>query len=195
MAIVYSIVNKINGKTYIGQTSGSLKARWTKHCSENSHCLLLKNAIAKYGKDNFELSILHESNGSVDELERLEIIATNSIYPNGYNLQSGGNRPIHNALTKTKIGKAQLGRKRSKQVRENMSKAALGRVISEQQKIAISNTLLSKLNVRRVVCITNGMTYRSAKQAAKELGVSIAGISLVLNNKQKTTKGLEFRYE
>ena len=48
--IIYKITNKVNGKVYIGQTTKSLKKRWTEHVYTNpTRKYLLHKAIQKYG--------------------------------------------------------------------------------------------------------------------------------------------------
>lgn len=83
--IVYEIKNKINGKSYIGQ-----------HCSnELGHYwgsgLLIKKAIKRYGKENFERIILEKCNNK-DQLNKQEIywIKEKNTRINGYNLNNGG---------------------------------------------------------------------------------------------------------
>jgi group I intron endonuclease len=58
---IYSILNKINNKRYIGKAC-DIKGRWANHMSElkyekhvNPH---LQRAWIKYGKENFEFSVL-----------------------------------------------------------------------------------------------------------------------------------------
>jgi hypothetical protein len=45
------------------------------------------------------------------------------------------------------------------------------------------------------LCITNGRTYISIKQAAEELGLSHGNIWSVLNGRRKNTKGYIFTYK
>lgn len=88
---IYVIENLINGKVYIGQTTNPDK-RWSKHCSEKSHCYAIYNAIQKHGKENFDFVIL-ESCVSAEELnsrEKFWIDYSNCISPSGYNLKTGG---------------------------------------------------------------------------------------------------------
>ena len=47
--VIYKITNKITDDIYIGQTINDLSSRWKQHCSKNSCCRKLKNAIQKYG--------------------------------------------------------------------------------------------------------------------------------------------------
>ena len=62
---IYQIVNKINGKSYIG-SSINLKYRKYSHFRELKHgihhSLTLQRAYNKYGKDNFEYKILTTCN-------------------------------------------------------------------------------------------------------------------------------------
>lgn len=58
--VVYKITNKINDKIYIGQTTRSLKDRWRNHLSQYSGCVAIKNAIDKYGADNFIIEVISE---------------------------------------------------------------------------------------------------------------------------------------
>jgi hypothetical protein len=96
--IIYYIKNLINNKYYVGQTvhpkfnlrySGG---RWW-DITNNQY---LKNAAAKYGKENFEVKILEENVENQDKLNELEKFYAekyNSYLPNGYNLvECGGNK-------------------------------------------------------------------------------------------------------
>ena len=87
---VYKIVNKVNGKYYIGMTKQTLIKRFSQHkqnakMGKNTY---LYNAIRKYGNDNFEIELLLECSNK-EECCNLEIeyISKNK---NGYNLAPGG---------------------------------------------------------------------------------------------------------
>lgn len=107
--IIYCIINKTNGKRYIGQTFVGLKKRYAGAWWKNGHNPYLRNSVEKYGVDNFEWEILKQNIKSVEELNKLEIYYADRFrcyYPSGYNIrQCGGNRFLHEE-TKKKISKA-----------------------------------------------------------------------------------------
>lgn len=106
--IIYKHTNKINKKSYIGQTCcKSAEIRWGK----NGKKYLLKNkktnkyiqpkfarALLKYGWNNFEHSILENdilSNSEADKLEEYYIKKYNTI-KQGYNILKGGHKTSGN---------------------------------------------------------------------------------------------------
>ena len=74
---VYKIVNKINGKYYVG-SSNDIKCRWSGHKNklnnnvhENSH---LQRSWNKYGSNNFDFIIVEETlNDKLSEQHYLDI--------------------------------------------------------------------------------------------------------------------------
>lgn len=83
--VIYKITNLLDGKVYIGQTI-RLPHRMRSHFLKSS-CLYLRNAIHKYGIENFSYEIIAVAH-SAEELDRLEVSAMeyfNSLAPNGYN--------------------------------------------------------------------------------------------------------------
>lgn len=105
---IYLIINKQNGMKYVGQTVTHRKnkgkyrpfgsnGRFNDHISEainntkKKQCTFLNNAIRKYGKENFEFSLIQRCTlNELDELESMWIKNHDSLYPNGYNLTKGG---------------------------------------------------------------------------------------------------------
>lgn len=90
--IIYQIVNKANGKIYIGQTIKTLRERWSQHlCRHNSKHL--GSAIRKYGKDTFVMEEI-DSATSKEELDYLEKYWIRFYRSDdrlkGYNLTIGG---------------------------------------------------------------------------------------------------------
>lgn len=93
--IIYKYTNKINGKSYIGQTIQSLNKRHNRHLydSKNDN-LYFHKALQKYGVDNFELIII-EDNINIEELDDKEkywikYYDTFYLNDNGYNMTEGG---------------------------------------------------------------------------------------------------------
>src|SRR5690606_37368139 len=84
--VIYKITNKINGKSYIGQTIQSLGERWSKHKGKHSKSKILNLAIKKYGEENFEIepiaSATKRSHLSVLEVKLINDF--NTLSPNGY---------------------------------------------------------------------------------------------------------------
>lgn len=148
--IVYVITNTINGKQYVGQTVHTLKERWANHCSNNSGCTAIHNAILKYGKDSFKLSVLDtaKSQEELDEKERQWIYKLNTLSPYGYNLKSGGEHVVFTNEVREKLRKANTGKKHSSETRELISQIMKeqwesgerkGHPISEKSRYVLPN--------------------------------------------------------
>ena len=83
---IYKITNKINNKWYIGKDASNRPYYF-------GSGIAIKAAISKYGKENFEKTILEECD-SLEELNIREIYwitYTNAVEnPNSYNIAKGG---------------------------------------------------------------------------------------------------------
>lgn len=87
---IYKITNKINGKSYIGQ-SNNIKRRWMEHKKYRyAKDKALYKAFEKYGLENFTFDIIEEC--SLKELDNREIyyIEKFNSYKDGYNETLGG---------------------------------------------------------------------------------------------------------
>lgn len=92
--LIYIIKNRVNDKVYIGQTTTTLRTRFTQHFKNStvkSRHYKLYNAIKKYGKDNFYIELL-ENNIPINLLDQKEIeyIEKYDSFFNGYNSTKGG---------------------------------------------------------------------------------------------------------
>lgn len=189
--IVYKLLNKSNNKIYIGQTKHNIEQRFYKHSCNNS---IIGRAIRKYGKDMFELTVLHKSDNrsQILELEKQEILINNSLVPNGYNIHHGGSggdtEYRHTQDTIDKIIVANLGKTQSKELIEKRMQKMRGRKIKQEQK---SNIKLNQPH-RKIVKCSNGKIYDSMSDAAKDLNLSIGNISQILSGKRKQTNGFTF---
>lgn len=126
MSIIYILENKINKKKYVGQTTKSLHRRIIEHKHTNS---LIGKAIKKYGEENFEKTIIEVSYELLNEEEIKKIAELNTIYPNGYNLTTGG-EGIKNPTkeVREKIGRTHRGKIVSLETRKKMSESDKGRI-------------------------------------------------------------------
>ena len=105
--VIYKATNKINSKSYIGQTTNTLDHRKSQHtyCKNTYFSMSLK----KHGKNNFIWEVIEECNSKeeLDEMEFHYIKQYNTKRPNGYNLTDGGDKGtcgwIPSEKTKEKI--------------------------------------------------------------------------------------------
>ena len=88
--IIYKHTNKLNGKSYIGQTCQQLNRRW-KNGKGYKESIKFYYAIEKYGWDNFNHQILEE-NLTLQQANERQIYWINfyDTVNNGYNLREGG---------------------------------------------------------------------------------------------------------
>jgi group I intron endonuclease len=85
--------------------------------------------MRKYGISNFKIEILEEVSdmNELDEKEKFYIKGFNSLVPNGYNLDAGGNKyKIITAETRLKISIAIKGKIRSPETKRKMGIAKIG---------------------------------------------------------------------
>lgn len=99
---IYLIKNSISEKQYIGQTIRDIQSRMVNHKSTSRKRMYkndyLYSDVQKYGWDNFVISevekvccdTLEELKQVLDKKEIFYIDKYNCIYPNGYNIQTGG---------------------------------------------------------------------------------------------------------
>lgn len=91
---LYLIINKINNKKYIGQTKRKIQARFAGHISKTKQGsnAVLHCAMRKYGIENFEITLLEQTNNlefcNIREIELIKQL--NTLVPVGYNMIEGG---------------------------------------------------------------------------------------------------------
>ncbi len=135
MGCVYQAKNKMNGKRYIGKTTGDMNTRRVDHEKDAMRGveLYFHRALRKYGFDCFEWSVL-ENDNEVDRLnfiERKWIKKLNTKVPNGYNLTDGGDGD--------NTGITQEGRRRISEVNRGPKSVAVRAKLSEARKRVCAN--------------------------------------------------------
>lgn len=144
--LIYKATNKVNDKSYIGQTTQKFSRRISSHKYNSITCNVTNyfyNAIRKYGFDNFEWSIVCEceSKEELNEMEFHYIKQYNSHFSKkGYNTSWGGDGGL-------------IGRKMSEETKIKMSLSSKGQVPwisgkhhTEETKKRISNATIGEKN-------------------------------------------------
>lgn len=131
---IYSILNKFDGKIYVGQ-SVNIHKRFIRHKSAlkcNYHPNIhLQNSWNKYGKDSFEFNILElcdEEKLDDNEIWWINYFDSTNLR-NGYNIQSGG----------------ESTHRLAKETREKISESLKGRIIKESSRKKISESHCGKV--------------------------------------------------
>ena len=147
MAYVYIITNKINGKKYIGSSRKS-------QIDENYYGSgkAVKDALKKYGKENFIREILWEGEGNARDIETCYLIKFNaSKNPMFYNMTNDARgNDLHQESTKRTVSEKLTGRKFSKEICEKISKAKLGSTTSKKGKPDGPKPRVSKAHKGRI---------------------------------------------
>lgn len=179
---IYLITNRINGKSYCGQST-MLQPRMATHRRADSD-QLIHRAIRKYGVENFDFKILLYCDASMLNYYEVECIKLyNCRSPNGYNLTFGGAMPeemLEDVRRRRKAGEVvcndRTGINLSDEARRKMSKSNSG-----------ENNATSK----EVEDIT-GRIWSTCKQAALELGCSFSSLSQMLNSRPSLLPHLHY---
>ncbi len=117
---IYKITNIANNKLYVGQAVShilnhkkyrpyGMEKRLACHISEafsskKNQSQYLNNAIKKYGPQNFKVELIRVCTiKDAEHIEKEEIIKNNSLYPNGYNLNTGGKQFAHTDESKKRV--------------------------------------------------------------------------------------------
>lgn len=189
--VIYKTINLINNKIYIGQDSKNNPAYLGSGIS-------IKNAIAKYGNDNFKKEILEFCNSEKNLNER-EIFWINFFksYDRkiGYNIALGGNAPmkgrIQTAETKNKISIALKGKQKS---HESVLKSVLkrtGKKRSEESKIKMRKPhnceyIFTAIHKKNMSNSRIGKKFSEAHK--KQLSLSKTGINISESHKLNISK-------
>lgn len=171
---IYKITNIVNKKVYIGQTSKSIKKRWSEHkANAGKDETYFHHAIAKYGSDNFTIEEIDscDTKYEADKLEAFWISFFNSNDRKyGYNRTAGGG-------------------------------GAIGFKHSEESKRQRSEFRKSSDNNLRVAVLQFDLQmnfiqeWSSIKYAAEAVNIPDTNITRVCRGRRKTAAGFIWKYK
>jgi len=185
---VYKHTLKDTNLCYIGQTN-NISQRWKP--SAYKTCPKFYAAIKKYGWVNFSHEILKDGL-TLDEANHWEeyYITFYNSQVNGWNLDSGGLNHLHSEATKQKMSNTRKGVPHSEEHNKAISLALKGYKQSEEHK---RNNRLAQ-HRKPVQCIETQIIYDSLAEAERQTGILGETISRQIRGKQKSTKGLHWRF-
>lgn len=149
---IYLIRHKESGKGYVGQ-SKDIKRRFSEHRRGVSGVGILSHAIAKYGWDSFETTVLEECElAGLDHAEDRWVKQIGTMSPAGYNLLAGGQaapRPCSDEVRrKISVG---IRRSMTAEVRAKMSAAKKGIPKTAEHRAKIGAAQRNPKNIARML--------------------------------------------
>jgi len=178
--LVYKATNKIDGKSYVGQTTFTLASRKSGH---KTKALKLNKpspfyrAIREYGWDNFTWEIVGECK-TQEELDMLEAQTIKELGDKCYNSSTGGRSNY------------QISEAHKEIVRKNMTgkkNPMYGKKLSKEEKKQLLEASMEVCQ-KAVVNIDTGKIYPSVSECARQEGYAIATISLHCNGKLRSQR-------
>lgn len=160
---------------YIGLTGRSLNKRFNDHVHNK-----------KFKPEDYYIELIQDdlTIEQATTLERL-LIEQYDLLNTGWNKSPGsinGSSNQHSDAQKQKWSEERKG------------KEFKGRQNRTSKNTETHNKKISDVNSKKIICLNNGKVYDSQRKAAKELGLSEAKVSYVLNKKRPHTKGYIFSY-
>jgi len=204
MAYVYLITNSINGKKYIGSSRKN-----TVDLQYYGSGRRIKNALKKYGVENFTREILWEGKGDARDIETywLEYFdaSSNSQFYNMTNDARGNT--LHKEETKRTVSEKLTGRKFPKEVCEKISRAKLGKPNPKKGKLDGPKPGVSSAHKGRIspnkgksqqvaLYKTTGeyiKTYPSYTHLALDLNINPETVRCQLIGKAQTIKNRQYK--
>jgi len=207
---IYFIVNKINGKKYIGSTK-NFNGRFSKHRMDlrnnRHHSILLQNAWNKYGQDNFDFIKIEIINdfSTLKKIEQTYLLSEKCEYNMEQYVNKGFMGKKHSDETKklislkkkntgTGINNPMFGK--IKEQHHNY-----GKKMPQNGKRGINNHNFGKSSINRKIVLQydlNGVLIKefdSIKSASIELKIHKTYLSACCNGKFRKAKGFVFKFK
>ena len=202
---VYMHKNKINDKVYIGITKQKINSRWRK--GKGYKNCKFRNAIDKYGWDNFEHIILYENLTEKDACKKeIELINKYNSIKNGYNILKGGNlsnKGIHfTEEHKQKIGIANKGERNgmygkthTKENKNIIKEKTKKQWLNEEYKQKMKHIVKYEKNrFTKVICLETNEIFFSIKEASRKYNLRSQNISKCCRGLRNKCGNLHWRY-
>ena len=214
---IYVTTNLINGKMYVGQKRVNKKdAHWKIYLGSGT---ILKKAIEKYGKENFDRKIIDIAFNQY-ELNSFEYYYTkvfDSVNKNNwYNLHYGGEVGIRTHYNLSEEGRQKQlanhpwkGKHHSDETKKKMSEAAKKREakkkennyqVSEETRKKLSACNKGRIGKNRKKVNQYNMdgkfikTWDFSVDASKDLQIDLCSLRLAAVGKNKSAGGYQWRY-
>jgi group I intron endonuclease len=143
---IYKVVNKVNGKVYIGYTKNfnGRKNSHKKSIKNPKYTSIFHNALRKYGWDSFVWEIIYQSKEEEHTLKIMEpyFIEQYNSFDDGYNMTFGGEGNLgfsHDEKTKKIIGSRTKGKNLHVEHKQKISISHLGVTHSKETRLKMSN--------------------------------------------------------
>jgi group I intron endonuclease len=149
---IYQILNKVNGKSYVG-SAVDLRKRWNKHYSDlcnEKHNPHLQSAWNKYGKEAFQFNVLEyvQNTEWLIEIEQYWIDFLETANRDfGYNACPVADNCLgmkHSELTKKKMSESGKNKIFTQDHKKHISDAHRGKILTDDHKRKLSNAKIGK---------------------------------------------------
>ena len=178
IGIIYILKNKVNNKLYVGQTT-NWSQRKRGHKSGNQY---IDRALRK-NPENFDYVLCNDIPIEfLDKFEEDMIEKLNTIFPNGYNFDSGGcKNHYHNKKSKIKISvnHADVSGKNNPMYGKHQSEEAK-KIQSEKRK---KYTKENHPNARKIICLNNLEVFNCVIDAENKYSILHQNIVSSCKNK------------
>ena len=184
--MVYKIVYIPTGKIcYIGSTGKTLKERYHGHCKDRRRPMY--SIIKAHGKKNFAMIVIDTAETQKDIFEKEKFWtefwrSRTSLY----NIDNGKERAKIVKERLSAIGHTKVGNKNS----------FYGHKHTEETKMKMRMAKLGKRGTRckPVICITTGIRYDSARDAAKSINKTPSSIGACCRGINQSCAGMKWRF-
>jgi len=171
--VIYLVTNLINGKKYVGRDAHNRSGYYGGGTA-------IKNAIKKYGKENFKKEILEQCLNT-SHLKEQELWWLNHF-------NAGGNPEFYNIILSSDGW--ELGKERPKQQGKHLSEETKQKISQNSKgKTRKSGKPTPVTQYRYEIIKIPIATYPSIQEAAKTTGLNHSDISAVCLKKQITAGG------